>query len=151
MKTWGAGGITPYIFSLSTRWKWVVSFTPRPLYPQGKSPWYPLDRRLGGPQIQSGCCGGEEMSCLGSKRIPWFSSRWPSHYRDLSWLHTSMYVNIKLCRGVKLLASVDISTRDTKWATHYGLHQYKVNCTGVQDFSWARWPQMEGHWKKGRY
>jgi hypothetical protein len=27
----------------------VVSFTPRPLYFQGKSPWYPLDRRLGGP------------------------------------------------------------------------------------------------------
>jgi hypothetical protein len=26
----------------------VVSFTPRPLYPQGKSPLYPLDRRLGG-------------------------------------------------------------------------------------------------------
>jgi len=25
----------------------VVSFTARPLYPQGKSPWYPLDRRLG--------------------------------------------------------------------------------------------------------
>jgi len=30
--------------------RWVVSFTPRPLYPQGKSPWYPLDRRLGDPQ-----------------------------------------------------------------------------------------------------
>jgi hypothetical protein len=28
----------------------MVSFTSRPLYPQGKSPWYPLDRRLGGPQ-----------------------------------------------------------------------------------------------------
>jgi hypothetical protein len=28
----------------------VVSFTPRPLYPQGKSPYYPLDRRLGGHQ-----------------------------------------------------------------------------------------------------
>jgi len=24
----------------------MVSFTPLPLYPQGKSPWYPLDRRL---------------------------------------------------------------------------------------------------------
>jgi len=24
-------------------WRWVVSFTLRPLYPQGKSPWYPLD------------------------------------------------------------------------------------------------------------
>jgi hypothetical protein len=29
---------------------WVVNFTPRPLYPQGKSPRYPLNRRLGGPQ-----------------------------------------------------------------------------------------------------
>jgi len=31
----------------------VVSFTPRPLYPQGKSPWYPLDRRLDGPQSRA--------------------------------------------------------------------------------------------------
>jgi hypothetical protein len=30
------------------------------LYPQGKSPCYPLDRRLGGPQLQSGC-GGEKI------------------------------------------------------------------------------------------
>jgi hypothetical protein len=37
----------------------VVSFTLRLLYPQGKSPWYPLDRRLGGPQSRSGR-GGEE-------------------------------------------------------------------------------------------
>jgi hypothetical protein len=28
----------------------VASFTPRRLYSQGKSPWYPLDRSLGGPQ-----------------------------------------------------------------------------------------------------
>jgi hypothetical protein len=27
----------------------VVTFTLRPLYPQGKSPWYPLDRGLGRP------------------------------------------------------------------------------------------------------
>jgi hypothetical protein len=37
----------------------VVSFTARPLYLHGKNPWYPLDRRLGGPQSRSGC-GGEE-------------------------------------------------------------------------------------------
>jgi hypothetical protein len=30
-------------------WRWVVNFMPRPLYPRGKSPRYPLDRRLGGP------------------------------------------------------------------------------------------------------
>jgi hypothetical protein len=39
----------------------VVSFTHRPLYPQGKSPWYLLDRRLGGPKSRSGR-GGEEKN-----------------------------------------------------------------------------------------
>jgi hypothetical protein len=34
---------------------------PQPLYPQGKSPWYPLDRRLGGPQSWSGR-GAEEKN-----------------------------------------------------------------------------------------
>jgi hypothetical protein len=32
----------------------VVSFTSLPLYSQGKSPWYPLDRRLGGPSAVLG-------------------------------------------------------------------------------------------------
>jgi hypothetical protein len=48
-------------FYLGTRRRWVVSFTPRPLYPHGKIPWYPLDRRLGGPQSRSGR-GGEEKN-----------------------------------------------------------------------------------------
>jgi hypothetical protein len=39
----------------------VVSFMPRPLYPHGKSPWCPLDRRLGGLQSRSGR-GGEEKN-----------------------------------------------------------------------------------------
>jgi hypothetical protein len=33
----------------------------RPLYLQGKSPWHPLDRRMGGPQSRSGR-GGEEKN-----------------------------------------------------------------------------------------
>jgi hypothetical protein len=37
----------------------VVSFTPRPLYPQ-----YTLDRRLGGPQIRSGRCGEQKTLFL---------------------------------------------------------------------------------------
>jgi hypothetical protein len=51
-------------FDLGTSSWWVVSFTPRALYPQGKSPWYPLDRRLGGPQSWSGCEGEEKYSQL---------------------------------------------------------------------------------------
>jgi hypothetical protein len=30
----------------------VVSFTPRPLYPQGKNTRYLLDRRMGGPRCE---------------------------------------------------------------------------------------------------
>jgi hypothetical protein len=40
----------------------VVNFTLRPLYPQGKNPWYPLNRRLGGTQSRSGHGGVEENS-----------------------------------------------------------------------------------------
>jgi hypothetical protein len=38
-----------------------VSFTPRPLYPRGKTPRYPLDRKLGGPQSLSGRFGEEKI------------------------------------------------------------------------------------------
>jgi len=45
MKTyWESGGIFSRILKLSSRWRWVVSFTPWPPYP-----WYPLDNRLCGP------------------------------------------------------------------------------------------------------
>jgi len=32
----------------------------RPLYPQGMSPWYPLHRKLDGPQSWSGGTGDEK-------------------------------------------------------------------------------------------
>jgi hypothetical protein len=58
---WGSGGIAPRILNLGTRWRWVVSFTPRPLYPQGKNASYSSDGRLDGPQSRSGR-GGEEKN-----------------------------------------------------------------------------------------
>jgi hypothetical protein len=61
---WRGGGIAPHILDLGTSWRWVVSFTPRPLYTQGKSPRYPQDRRLGGPQSRSGHGGEENNSQL---------------------------------------------------------------------------------------
>jgi hypothetical protein len=47
---WDSGGIAPCILDVGTRCRWMVSFTPRSLYPHGKSPWYPLDMRLVGPR-----------------------------------------------------------------------------------------------------
>jgi hypothetical protein len=62
MKTyWGSECIAPRILDLGTKWRWVVSFMLLPFYPQRESPWYPLDRRLGGPHIRSGR-GGEDKN-----------------------------------------------------------------------------------------
>jgi len=58
---WGSGSTSARILDFGTRWRWVVSFMARPLYPQGKSHWYPLDRRLSGPQSRSER-GGEEKN-----------------------------------------------------------------------------------------
>jgi len=51
------------ILHLGARWRWVVSFTPRPLYPRGKSPLYAFNRRLGGPQSWSEHSGEEKNPC----------------------------------------------------------------------------------------
>jgi len=40
---WGNGGKFSRILDLSTRWRWVVSFTPRPLYSPGKEPLVPIE------------------------------------------------------------------------------------------------------------
>jgi hypothetical protein len=58
-----SGSIAPCILSLGTRRRWVVSFTPRLIYPRGNIPLYLLDRWLGGPQSHSGC-GGKEKKRL---------------------------------------------------------------------------------------
>jgi hypothetical protein len=60
---WGSRGIAPCILDLGTRWRWVVSFTLLPVYPQGKSYMFPLDRRLCGPQSRSGR-GSKERNSL---------------------------------------------------------------------------------------
>jgi hypothetical protein len=49
-----SGSITPHILNLSIRWRWVVTFTPRPLYSPGRNTRYPLNRRLGGTLSRSG-------------------------------------------------------------------------------------------------
>jgi len=60
---WVSASIAPRILNLGTRWRGAFSFSTRPLYLQGKSPWYPLARRLVEPQGRPGCCGEEKRSC----------------------------------------------------------------------------------------
>jgi hypothetical protein len=85
----------------------VVSFTSQVLYPWGKRPQYPLDRRLSRPQNWSGWHGEEKI--LNPARnsnsdllvvqpvdgliFPWFSGRLQSEYLTPS-LSLSHFVSL---------------------------------------------------------
>jgi hypothetical protein len=73
-----------------TRWRWVVNFTARPLYSQGKNPRYPLDRSLGGPRSWCERCG-EEKNLL--PQPP--SQQSVAIPTELSRLHTHKYDPVK--------------------------------------------------------
>lgn len=59
----GRRSIAPFVLSLRTKQTGVISFTSRPLYPQGKNPRHPLDKRLGGNQNRSGRLEKTQTSC----------------------------------------------------------------------------------------
>jgi hypothetical protein len=49
----------PYVqiarfLDLGSSWRWVVGFTPHPINPRKKGPWYILDKMLSAPQSRSG-------------------------------------------------------------------------------------------------
>jgi hypothetical protein len=53
---------------IGTSWPWMVSFTPRPLWPKGNSTRYHLDRRFGAQHSQSERC--EELIILDPTGTP---------------------------------------------------------------------------------
>jgi hypothetical protein len=106
---YGSEGIAPRILDLGTWWRWMVSSMPRPLYPQGKSPWYPLDRRLGGPQSLSGR-GGEEKNSqsLPESEPPHHPSHSPALYLCIFHMEIILEHLNHTCRiheGSKVLAN----------------------------------------------
>jgi len=56
----GSGRTAPLIPNLGRRWRWMVTLTTRPLYPRLKSRLYPVNRRMGGPQMGTGRFGGKK-------------------------------------------------------------------------------------------
>jgi hypothetical protein len=73
----GSAGIAPFISNLGNRWR--VNFTPRPFFPRERSPWYPLDRRVGGPEADLDAVEKREIfTNVGDRTpIPRSSSPWP--------------------------------------------------------------------------
>jgi hypothetical protein len=91
------------ILDLCTRWRWVVNFTTRRLYPRLKSPRYPLDRRLDGPQSRSGRCRAKKNLFPCRESNPGRPACSPSLCR-LSYLGSPMYI-----RGFDKYVTVPVS------------------------------------------
>jgi hypothetical protein len=115
---WQSKGIALLILNLCTRWQWVVIFTPLSLYPQ-EITWYPLSRKLGGPNNQSGYSGAKKNSLLllGFK---------PQIVQSLYWLYCHDYpfwifILIHHRRGKKGRGLVE--SRLLKVNTHSSLHE----------------------------
>jgi hypothetical protein len=73
----------------------VISFTLQPLYSQGKSPRYPLDRRLGDPR--SGLDGVERRKILSLPRLEFDPSAVQpvaSRFTDCSIPAPALYMHI---------------------------------------------------------
>jgi hypothetical protein len=81
----GSGCIDPHFLDFRTSWRWVVSFTPLPLYPRGKRLRYPLNRRLGKPQSRSGRHGVEKIIDPTGIRTPTSSVVQPMASRYTDW------------------------------------------------------------------
>jgi hypothetical protein len=81
MKAYGGVDVQIQIFFTSALAGGVVSFTPRPFYPQGESPKNQLDRRLGGPQSQSGYAETRKFLTLQGLKLRPLSCP-TSHYTD---------------------------------------------------------------------
>jgi hypothetical protein len=77
--------INPHFLDLGTSLKWVVSFTPWPLYWQRKSPRYSLYRRLGEPQSRSGRRGEEKVRRWGVMK------QTHTHTRRLRYVGLALY------------------------------------------------------------
>jgi hypothetical protein len=127
MKNCGSGGIARRILNFGTRWRWVVSFTPRPLYPQRKSPPYPLDRRLGGPQSRSG--RGDEKNSQPPPREsnPRTPIVQPVAQRSTDWAITALHTGVTL------------SSPPWFWDHLMTIYQLQNIFTGVWGYLLCKW------------
>jgi len=83
---WGSRGITPLILNLE--WRWVVSFTPRPLYSEKEPPVF-TEEEAGCAPEPPWTLGEERNPCPYQHSNPGPSSHWPSLHPLTPDLHLS--------------------------------------------------------------
>jgi hypothetical protein len=97
------GGTAPLILNFGTRWRQLVSLTPRPLYP-----WYTLNRTLNGSKKRSGRFGENVFPPLGFEArtgLRYLESRTPElcwhsllpHYNGKYFISQGSFYRLNSC------------------------------------------------------
>jgi hypothetical protein len=114
------GGIAPCILNTGSRWGWVVSFMPQPLYYWRKKPGYQLDKRLGGPYspllIPARVCAdavGMRVPCL---------CRHSNHDSSVAEPVTQSHSRLKCCL---ILSAVSIGGIMAIWTRRNWINTYR--------------------------
>jgi hypothetical protein len=119
------------ILDPGTRWRWVVKFMPRSFYPHGNSPWYQLNRRLGGPQSRSGRNGarGSVVGWVTVLQAVWSRVRFPIHTPIVIWPAYFPYLRngsiLKRQISLRICRRWDVSSRRVLGAPSHT----SFNCT----------------------
>jgi hypothetical protein len=131
----GRGCIDPRILGLGNSWRWVVSFTPRPLYPRGKNPRYPVKRKLGVPQSRSERCREEENLALAgnwTRAVQPLTSLYtdcpipaPQYVGDILWHHLVQY-----CTSILIRWTYDELKLLVDHAVHTSINRTLTDCLG---------------------
>jgi hypothetical protein len=135
---WASGGIGPLIPVHGTRWRWVVSFTPQPLYPLGKNPSQPL-QGLEPPIIQP--VAQSYTTELSRLRLDAVARRkYPCPRRE--WNPCSLARSLATILSYRGSLKHQFASSKAVWWTHRPSDTRKlqacVACIGTQRMNWAR-------------
>jgi hypothetical protein len=116
-----------HFLDLGTSWKWVVSFTPLPLYPRGKSPRYQFYTRLGRPPAPVWTTWRRENSWPYRDSNSDSSVVQPVASRYTDYTIPAPMCNISLCLFIHSLSS--------SWGGLVGVATGTGRTAGARDFS----------------
>jgi hypothetical protein len=130
MKAYGEWRYSSTILDLGTGWRRVVSFTPRPLYPEGKSPRYTLCSRLAGLPRHSGRCGEKKSLASVGNWTPAFQlvarryTDWAIPTPHMSYHNSDKILFVAMVGGP--VASLSPSSEGLWWLWRLNIHDGSV-------------------------
>jgi hypothetical protein len=95
----GSRGVAPLMLKLFTKWRWILGFTPLPLYPPGS-----LNNKLGWHQSRTGRIGEDRKLCFCQESKPGQPRPWPSR---TDWYIPAPSLSASRKKNVNPLNSID--------------------------------------------